>query len=318
MVIIMNLTNDEKHYNTLANYYLNKYHEKVAKISLNAGFSCPNKDGTKGYGGCSYCSRSGSGDFAGKPSDDLKTQFEKIKKVMVKKWPNALYIPYLQANTNTYAEVSRLEEIYTKLLSLDPNVVQISIATRADCLENEKIALLSKINKIIPVQIELGLQTSNEKTASLINRGSSNEELIDAVKRLRRENIEIVIHIMNGLPGEDEADMLNTIEFINKLDIQGIKIHSLCILKNTKMGDDYLKNPWPLLSLEEYVKITVEQIRHLREDIIIHRLSADADLNDLIAPLWTRKKLVVMNEIDKLMRKNNYYQGDQFKNGHSS
>ena len=314
----MNLTNDEKHYNTLANYYLNKYHEKVAKISLNAGFSCPNKDGTKGYGGCSYCSRSGSGDFAGKPSDDLKTQFEKIKKVMVKKWPNTLYIPYLQANTNTYAEVSRLEEIYTKLLSLDPNVVQISIATRADCLENEKIALLSKINKIIPAQIELGLQTSNEKTASLINRGSSNEELIDAVKRLRRENIEIVIHIMNGLPGEDEADMLNTIEFINKLDIQGIKIHSLCILKNTKMGDDYLKNPWPLLSLEEYVKITVEQIRHLREDIIIHRLSADADLNDLIAPLWTRKKLVVMNEIDKLMRKNNYYQGDQFKNGHSS
>ncbi len=314
----MNLTNDEKHYNTLANYYLNKYHEKVAKISLNAGFSCPNKDGTKGYGGCSYCSRSGSGDFAGKPSDDLKTQFEKIKKVMVKKWPNTLYIPYLQANTNTYAEVSRLEEIYTKLLSLDPNVVQISIATRADCLENEKIALLSKINKIIPVQIELGLQTSNEKTASLINRGSSNEELIDAVRRLRRENIEIVIHIMNGLPGEDEADMLNTIEFINKLDIQGIKIHSLCILKNTKMGDDYLKNPWPLLSLEEYVRITVEQIRHLREDIIIHRLSADADLKDLIAPLWTRKKLVVMNEIDKLMRKNNYYQGDQFKNGHSS
>lgn len=314
----MNLTNDEKHYNTLANYYLNKYHEKVAKISLNAGFSCPNKDGTKGYGGCSYCSRSGSGDFAGKPSDDLKTQFEKIKKVMVKKWPNTLYIPYLQANTNTYAEVSRLEEIYTKLLSLDPNVVQISIATRADCLENEKIALLSKINKIIPVQIELGLQTSNEKTASLINRGSSNEELIDAVRRLRRENIEIVIHIMNGLPGEDEADMLNTIEFINKLDIQGIKIHSLCILKNTKMGDDYLKKPWPLLSLEEYVRITVEQIRHLREDIIIHRLSADADLNDLIAPFWTRKKLVVMNEIDKLMRKNNYYQGDQFKNGHSS
>lgn len=314
----MNLTNDEKHYNTLANYYLNKYHEKVAKISLNAGFSCPNKDGTKGYGGCSYCSRSGSGDFAGKPSDDFKTQFEKIKKVMVKKWPNTLYIPYLQANTNTYAEVSRLEEIYTKLLSLDPNVVQISIATRADCLENEKIALLSKINKIIPVQIELGLQTSNEKTASLINRGSSNEELIDAVRRLRRENIEIVIHIMNGLPGEDEADMLNTIEFINKLDIQGIKIHSLCILKNTKMGDDYLKKPWPLLSLEEYVRITVEQIRHLREDIIIHRLSADADLNDLIAPLWTRKKLVVMNEIDKLMRKNNYYQGDQFKNGHSS
>ena len=314
----MNLTNDEKHYNTLANYYFNKYHEKVAKISLNAGFSCPNKDGKKGYGGCTYCSKSGSGDFAGKPSDDLKTQFLNIKKIMAKKWPKTLFIPYLQANTNTYGEINRLEKIYNELLNLDPNVVEISIATRADCLEDEKIKLLSKINKKIPVQIELGLQTSNEKTAKLINRGSTNEELTSAVKRLRKENIEVVIHIMNGLPNENEADMLNTIDFINSLDIQGLKIHSLCILKNTKMGDDYLKEPWPLLTLDEYVKITVSQIRHLRSDIIIHRLSADADLSDLIAPLWTRKKLVIMNEIDKLMRKYNYYQGDQFKKGHSS
>lgn len=314
----MNLTNDEKHYNTLANYYFNKYHEKVAKISLNAGFSCPNKDGKKGYGGCTYCSKSGSGDFAGSPKDDLKTQFLNIKKIMAKKWPKTLYIPYLQANSNTYGDIDRLKNIYNELLNLDPNVVEISIATRADCLEDEKIKLLSEINKKIPVQIELGLQTSNEKTAKLINRGSTNEELTSAVKRLRKENIEVVIHIMNGLPNETEADMLNTIDFINSLDIQGLKIHSLCILKNTKMGDDYLKERWPLLTLDEYVKITVSQIRHLRSDIIIHRLSADADLSDLIAPLWTRKKLVVMNEIDKLMRKYNYYQGDQFKNGHSS
>ena len=318
MVIKMNLTNDEKHYNTLANYYFNRYHEKVAKISLNAGFSCPNKDGKKGYGGCTYCSKSGSGDFAGSPNDDLKTQFLSIKKVIAKKWPKTLYIPYLQANTNTYGDIDQLEKIYNELLNLDPNVVEISIATRADCLENEKINLLSEINKKIPVQIELGLQTSNEKTAKIINRGSTNKELIDAVKRLREKNIEVVIHIMNGLPNENEADMLNTIDFINSLDIQGIKIHSLCILKNTKMGDDYLKKPWPLLTLDEYIKITVNQIRHLRSDIIIHRLSADADLSDLIAPLWTRKKLVVMNEIDKLMRKYNYYQGDQFKKGHSS
>lgn len=314
----MNLMNDEKHYNTLANYYLNKYHEKVAKVSLNAGLTCPNKDGTKGFGGCTYCSRSGSGDFAGRPTDDIKTQFQKIKQVMSEKWPNTLYIPYLQANSNTYGNITKLEKIYNELLSLDPNVVEISIATRADCLEDEKIKLLSKINKQIPVQIELGLQTSNPNTAQIINRGSTNEELITAVKKLRQNNIEVVIHIMNGLPGETKNDMLNTIDFINSLDIQGIKIHSLCILKNTKMGDDYLKKPWPLLSLEEYVDITVSQIRHLRDDIIIHRLSADADLNDLIAPMWTRKKLVVMNEIDKLMRKNNYYQGDQFKKGHSS
>lgn len=314
----MNLTNAEKHYNTLANYYLNKYHEKVAKVSLNAGLTCPNKDGTKGFGGCSYCSSLGSGDFAGKPSDDLKTQFKKIKAVMNEKWPNTLYIPYLQANSNTYGDIKTLEKIYNELLTLDPNVVQISIATRADCLEDEKIALLTKINKQIPVQIELGLQTANEKTAKEINRGSSNEELIIAINKLRKENIEVVIHIMNGLPNETKADMLKTIDFINQLDIQGLKIHSLCILKNTKMGTDYLKKPWPLLSLEEYVEITVSQIRHLRKDIIIHRLSADAPIEDLIAPKWTRKKLVVMNEIDKLMRKYNYYQGDQFKKGHSS
>ena len=314
MVIKMNLTNDEKHYNTLANYYFNKYHEKVAKISLNAGFSCPNKDGKKGYGGCTYCSKF---ILCTKETEPQKAK-KKAKKVIAKKWPKTLYIPYLQANTNTYGDIDQLEKIYNELLNLDPNVVEISIATRADCLENEKINLLSEINKKIPVQIELGLQTSNEKTAKIINRGSTNKELIDAVKRLREKNIEVVIHIMNGLPSENEADMLNTIDFINSLDIQGIKIHSLCILKNTKMGDDYLKKPWPLLTLGEYIKITVNQIRHLRSDIIIHRLSADADLSDLIAPLWTRKKLVVMNEIDKLMRKYNYYQGDQFKKGHSS
>ena len=314
----MSLITEEKHYNTLANYYLKKYHEKVAKISLNAGLSCPNKDGKKGYGGCTYCSKLGSGDFAGKPTDELKVQFQNIKQIMMEKWPNTLYIPYLQANSNTYGETSKLEKIYQELTNLDPNVVEISIATRADCLEEEKLALLDKLNKQIPVQIELGLQTSNENTAKLINRGSTNDEFINAVNNLRKIGIEIVVHIINGLPGETKEDMLNTIEFLNSLDIQGIKIHSLCILKNTKMGDDYLKQPWNLLSLEEYVDITVSQIRHLRNDIIIHRLSADADLNDLIAPQWTRKKLVVMNEIDKLMRKRNYYQADQFKKGHSS
>lgn len=318
LVIKMNLINDEKHYNTLSNYYMYKYNKKVAKISLNAGFSCPNKDGTKGKGGCTYCSKLGSGDFAGNPTQSLKEQFLAIKDVISAKWPDTLYIPYLQANTNTYGSIERLKQVYNELLNLDKNVCEISIATRADCLEDEKIALLNEINQKIPVQIELGLQTSNEITAKQINRGSSNAELVSAVSRLRKNNIEIVIHIINGLPGETEEDMLNTIEFINKLDIQGIKIHSLCVLKNTKMGDDYIKHPFKLQTLEEYVDITIKQIRHLRKDIIIHRLSADAALDDLIAPLWTRKKLVVMNEIDKKMRKLNCYQGDQLLNGHSS
>ncbi len=314
----MHLMNDEKHYNTLANYYKYKYNKKVAKVSLNAGLSCPNKDGTKGHGGCTYCSKLGSGDFAGKVSDSINTQFNKIKKMMNTKWKDTLYIPYLQANSNTYGDVNKLKKIYDELLNLDENVVQISIATRADCLEDDKLKLLDDLNKKIPLQVELGLQTSNEKTANFINRGCTNEEIIRSVRNLRVLGIEVVIHIMNGLPFETKEDMLNTIDFCNKLDIQGIKIHSLCILKNTKMGNEYITNPWPLLSMEEYVDITISQIRHLKDNVIIHRLSADANLDDLIAPLWTRKKLVIMNEIDKLMRKNNYYQADQYKNGHSS
>lgn len=314
----MNLMNEEKHYNTLTNYYLHKYGKKVAKVSLNAGFSCPNKDGKKGYGGCTYCSKLGAGDFAGDKNDSLKVQFEKIKSIMNQKWQDTLYIPYLQANTNTYGSIEKLRFVYEQLLNLDQNVCEISIATRADELQDEKIELLSEINKKIPVQIELGLQTSNETTANSINRNCSNEEIICAVQKLKNHNIEVVIHIMNGLPGETSKDMLNTIDFVNSLEPHGIKIHSLCILKNTKMGDDFIKNPWKVMTLEEYVDITVMQIAKLNPNIIIHRLSADFSSDDLIEPLWTRKKMIVMNEIDKKLRALNIYQGDHFITGHPS
>ena len=317
-MIKLNLTNNEKHYNTLTNYYLYKYGKKVAKVSLNANLTCPNKDGKKGFGGCTYCSKAGAGDFAGSPKESLTSQFEAIKKVMNHKWPDTLYIPYLQANTNTYGPIEKLRKIYEELLTLGPNVKELAIATRADCLDDEVMKLLIEINQKLPVQIELGLQTSNENTAKLINRNSSNQEFKDAVIKLHQNNIEVVVHIMNGLPGENEIDMLNTIKFLNPLPISGIKIHCLCILKNTKMGDDYLKNPFKVLSLEEYVDIVVKQIAIMNPDFIIHRLSADFDSNDLIEPKWTRKKMIVMNEIDKKLRKLNIYQGDQFKNGHSS
>ena len=314
----MNLMNEEKHYNTLTNYYKHKYGKKVAKVSLNAGFTCPNKDGKKGLGGCTYCSKLGAGDFAGNVKDSLKVQFENIKKIMNNKWEDTLYIPYLQANTNTYGSVEKLKKVYDELMSLDPNVCEIAIATRADCLEDEKIELLAKYNKQIPIQIELGLQTSNETTANLINRNCSNEEFVNAVNKLRSKGIDVVVHIMNGLPGETKEDMLNTIDFLNNLDIQGVKIHSLCVLKNTKMGDDYLKEPFKILTLEEYVDIVVAQIAKLNPDIIIHRLSADFASDDLIAPLWTRKKMIVMNEIDKKLRSLSIYQGDHFKKGQLS
>lgn len=297
-----------KRYNSIDRYYKAKYGKKVAKISLNGNFSCPNKDGKKGFGGCIYCSESGSGDFAGDKALDILTQFDQIKTIIDKKWPDSLYMPYLQANSNTYGSVEKLKEVYEPLTTLK-DIVGISIATRADCFDEEIYAYLDDLNKRVPLQIELGLQTIHEHTAKLINRKTELKEFKDAIFRLREIGIEIVVHIINGLPYENKEDMLETIKFINTLDIQGVKIHSLLVLKNTALANLYEKEKFKILSLEEYVDITVSQIELLRPDIIIHRLGADSSLEDLIEPFWTRKKLVVMNEIDKLLRKKDSYQG---------
>lgn len=309
----MNLMTKEKPYNTLTEYYKHKYNSKVAKIALNANFTCPNKDGKKGFGGCSYCSKLGSGDFAGDRNLSFKEQFNSIKDIMEKKWPNILYMPYLQANSNTYASIDKLKAIYDEVLSIYPEkTIGISIATRADCIDEEIAELLGQYNQKTNVQVELGLQTSNEETGQLINRCSSNQEFINAVKLLRKYNIEIVVHIINGLPKENFNDMLNTIHFVNKLDIQGIKIHSLLVLEDTLMAQQYKENPFHILSLEEYVDITTQQIAYLRPDIIIHRLAADGVVADLIEPKWSIKKLVVMNEIDKKLRIDKIYQGKKY------
>ena len=299
---------NNKRYNSIDRYYKAKYGKKVAKISLNGNFSCPNKDGKKGFGGCIYCSESGSGDFAGDKALDILSQFDQIKTIIDKKWPDSLYMPYLQANSNTYGSVEKLKEVYEPLTTLK-DIVGISIATRADCFDEEIYAYLADLNKRVPLQIELGLQTIHEHTAKLINRKTELKEFKDAIYRLREIGIEIVVHIIIGLPYESKPDMLETIKFINTLDIQGVKIHSLLVLKNTALANLYEKEKFKILSLEEYVDITVSQIELLRPDIIIHRLGADSSLEDLIEPLWTRKKLVVMNEIDKLLRKKDSYQG---------
>lgn len=309
----MNYYMFNKRYFSLTEYYLKKYGSKVARVPLNGNLTCPNRDGKKGYGGCIYCSDKLSGDLAGDKSDDLLTQFNKTKIALDKKWPNLKYIPYLQAGSNTYASLDKLKEIYEPLLSLD-NIVALSIATRADCFNEEIYQYLGELNKKIPLEIELGLQTSNAKTANLINRQLDNEDVILCVKRLRSLNIDVVIHIINGLMNEDENDMLETINFLNKLDIQGIKIHSLLVLKNSMLYQEYLKKPFKILSLEEYVDITVKQIEHLRKDIAIFRVQADSKEEDLFEPKWALKKLVVMNEIDKLLRKKDTYQGISYSN----
>ena len=292
------------------NFLKSTFHSKVFKVSLNGGFTCPNKDGTSGVGGCTFCSPSGSGDFAGDIEQSITEQFHTIKEKMRTKWPNSQYIAYFQANTNTYGSVDTLKNLYDEALRADPNIVGLSIATRADALSEATIDLLETYHQKTYLQVELGLQSIDEDTAKTINRGHDLKQFDDAVNRLRSRGINVVVHIINGFPWEDKKQMIKTIEHINALDIQGVKIHMLHITKNTALAHEYLQKPFELLDLHAYVDVVVEQIRRLHKNIVIQRVTGDASKDDLIAPMWTLKKFVVMNEIDKLMRKKGLYQGD--------
>ena len=308
------LINDEKHYVTLNNYLRSKYQKKVFKISLNGNFSCPNRDGTISHKGCIFCSERGSGDFAGEITHSLKDQFFEIKEKMSSKWNDGYYIAYFQANTNTYAPLeelkSKYEQIITKEGPIDPNIKILSIATRPDCLSDEIIEYLSNLNKQIKVIIELGFQTMHQETINLINRGYNNDIFESSLKKLQNNNIEVVVHIINGLPNETKEMMINTVKYLNSLNINGIKIHMLHIMKNTPLEDYYREKSFHVLSLAEYVDIVTTQLRYLNQNIVIHRVTGDAPKDLLIEPTWTLKKFVVINEIDKLMRKERIYQGD--------
>ena len=301
-------SDNNKRYHTLDYYYKHKYNSKVCKISFNAGFSCPNLDGTLSYGGCIYCSKSGSGEFAGNVKDSLEKQYNEVKKIYDKKWPTAKYIAYFQARTNTYAPVERLKEIYEPVLKFD-NVIGLNIATRSDCISDECLDYLIDLNSRTNLTIELGLQTIKEETSKLINRCHTLENFENMVKKLREKNIDVVVHIINGLPYESKEDMINTVKYLNKLDIQGIKIHMLSILKETPIERLYEKEKFHILSKEEYINIVVCQLECLREDIVIHRITGDPDPKDLIEPNWLVKKFCVLNDIDKEMVKRDTYQG---------
>ena len=301
-------TNSNKRYHTLDYYYKNRFHEKVFKVSLNAGFSCPNIDGKVGYGGCIYCSKSGSGEFAGNKEDSLEKQFKEIKEMMLKKWPKAKYIGYFQARTNTYAPVNELKKMYETILKQD-NVIGLNIATRPDSITDECLDYLEELNKKTYLTIELGLQTTNELTSKLINRCHTLECFENMVKKLRKRNIDVVVHIINGLPYETKEDMLNTVKYLNKLDIQGIKIHMLSITKNTHIEKMYKEEKFHLLTKEEYIDIVINQLELLREEIVIHRITGDPKLDDLIEPSWLTKKFCVLNDIDKEMVRRDTYQG---------
>ena len=301
-------SNTNKRYHTLDYYYKNKFNSKVFKVSLNAGFSCPNIDGTVGYGGCIYCSKTGSGEFAGNKEEPIEEQFDNIKNMMLNKWPNAKYIGYFQARTNTHAPVNKLKTIYEKILKKD-NVIGLNIATRPDAISDECLDYLDNLNKKTYLTIELGLQTINEKTSKLINRCHSLDCFETMVNKLREKNIDVVVHIINGLPYETKEDMINTVKYLNKLDIQGIKIHMLSIIKDTPLEELYEKEKFKVLTKEEYIDIVISQLEYLRPEIVIHRITGDPKVDDLIEPNWLIKKFCVLNDIDKEMVKRNTYQG---------
>ncbi len=299
---------DNKHYHTY-NYFLKqKYQHKVAKVSLNAGFTCPNRDGTSGYGGCVFCSDSGSGDYAGNVYDSLMKQFDDVSSIMRNKWPTCKFIAYFQANTNTYGSIERLKATFEPFIN-KKDVVGIAIATRPDCLNEEICDYLYDLSKRCDLYIELGLQTIHDDTAKFINRGHDFQTFIKGLDLLRARHIDVCVHIINGLPYETYDMMINTAKKVGQLDIQGLKIHNLFILKNTKLYKLFMDKPFQLLSRKEYISLVVEQLSYIPPHIVIERLTGDAPINDLFEPKWSIKKVTILNDIDKLMKEKDIYQG---------
>ena len=301
-------SDSNKRYYTLDYYYKHKFGCKVFKVSLDAGFTCPNKDGRVGTWGCIYCSKSGSAEYAGDRKDDLVTQFNKVKEMMLNKWSNAKYIGYFQANTNTYAPVSVLKEKYETILAL-PDVVGLSIATRCDAISEECLDYLTELNKKTFLTVELGLQTIHEDTSTLINRCHTLECFEDMVNKLRSRNINVVVHIINGLPYETHDMMIDTVKYLSNLDIQGIKIHALSILKGTELEKLYNKTHFKVMGRTEYINTVCDQLEYLREDIVVHRITGDPKVDDLVEPDWLIKKVTIINDIDKEMKRRDSYQG---------
>lgn len=301
-----------KRYHTLNHFLREKFGEKVFKISLDGGFSCPNRDGKVSTGGCVFCSARGSGDFAGDRDFSISKQFDDVKEMMAHKWKSGKYIAYFQAYTNTYAPVDELRRKYNEAIEKD-GVVALAIATRPDCLDNDVLDLLEEMSKKLYVWVELGLQTSNDETAKRINRGYMLETFDEAMSNLKKRNIDTVVHAIFGLPGETKEDMIKTIDYIAHSGAMGIKIHLLHLMKNTALVKEYDSGNLEFLSQEDYIDLITESVSRLPEEMIVHRLTGDAPRNELIGPMWSLKKWEVLNAIDKAFEDNDLWQGKNFK-----
>ena len=301
----------KKRYHTFNEHLRERFGGKIFKVSLDAGFTCPNRDGTLGRGGCVYCSERGSGDFAGDQGLSIHNQFIEVTDRMKKKWPNAKYIAYFQAYTNTYASVAVLKEKYEEAV-LQEGVVALAIATRPDCLDDDVLDLIEEYSNRVYTWVELGLQTSSDKSAKIINRGYKLVKFEEALIQLNKRNIDVVVHTIFGLPGESSSDMLKTIDYVSHKDIKGIKLHLLHLMENTPMVEIYKQKKLRFLTQEEYVDIICKTISMLPPDMVIHRLTGDSPRKLLIGPKWSLKKWEVLNAIDNKLKELDLYQGKNF------
>lgn len=298
----------DKRFHTWNYEMRSQFQEKVFKVMLDAGFTCPNRDGTIAKGGCTFCSARGSGDFAGSRRDDLVTQFNTIRDRQHQKWPSAKYIGYFQAYTNTYAPVEELREYYEEILK-QPGVVGLSIATRPDCLPDDVVEYLAELNERTYLWVEMGLQTIHDSTSELINRAHDTECYLQAVEKLRKHNIRVCTHIIYGLPQEDREMMLATGRAVAKMDVQGIKIHLLHLMRKTPMVKQYEAGLLRFLEQDEYINLVVDSLEFLPPDMIVHRLTGDAPRDLLIGPTWSLNKWQVLNGIDAELKRRDTWQG---------
>lgn len=288
-------------YYSLNQYLRDTFGGKVYKIAIDGGFTCPNRDGTLDNRGCIFCSGAGSGDFAESRKDSVTEQIEKGKERLSGKIKNGKYIAYFQAFTNTYGPVDELKRKYEEAIR-HPDIVAVSIATRPDCLEDDVLDLIEELNHIKPVWVELGLQTIHEKTAAYIRRGYRLSVFDEAVLRLRRRGITTIVHVILGLPGETRADMLETVSYVGKSGVSGIKLQLLHVLRGTDLEKDYEFGRFEVMSMEDYVNLVADCIAALPRNMVIHRMTGDGDKKTLIAPLWSGDKKRVLNALNKAIK----------------